>query len=481
VNFECFLSVRILRFLLLILAVQPLYGQISYTAELGGLYSATNRTPFWIKANRFGVLPDSGNTVYFRHTVQWRPDSLHWDLGAELVSWTGDQSRLGLVQAYASYSLGAFRFLVGRKKQIHGYTDSTLSSGSMTWSGNALPLPELQVSVPQYRSIIPGVLAFKGHFSHAWFGNQHFVKNYYLHQKSLYLRWGTGSFKVITGIMHHAQWGGKPKYDPGPDGWLTHGKQFASGAAVYREIIFPFTNPPRDSAKVASFDFENRYGNHLGQLDLGLEWQLNSGLLKVYRQLPFETGQTFSSLGNFDDGICGLAFSREEGAVRRLVFEFLHTTNQGLYRSGLLRFLGYKGRHYGRNQNFYFSHAQYVDGWSYEGKTLGSPFLLPNPEIRDEKHVDSPNYFANNNNIKAAYLGLITRLNTVDMESRLSYSQNFGTYHRKMEAYQLSFAHKMLLPIGANDARLGIEVGIDHGDLIRDNFSLLLSWKKTWE
>lgn len=465
------------RWIFLFFICFQIQGQVRYSVKIGGLYSVNQRAPFWIKSNQFGTVPDTSNTLFFEHAVQWSHKGLEW--GAQMNVWSGHQARVLLPEIYGSYNVGGFRFLVGRKKQYHGWGDSTLSSGSMTWSGNALPIPEVQVSIPEYRRIWPKVLAIKGHYSHGWFGDQHFVKQYYLHQKSLYLRWGEGKVRFHTGIMHHAQWGGKPKYDPGPEGWLAHGQRFASGGKVYREVVFPFTNPPRDSAKVASFDFENRYGNHLGQLDWGLEGNIGSSVWKVYRQLPFETGQTFSSLGNLDDGVYGISLNRKKGVIRHLVLEFLHTTNQGLYRSGFLRFIGYKGRHYGRNQNYYFSHAQYLDGWSYEGRTLGSPFLLPNPDIRDEKTVDSPNYFANNNNIKAGYVGLKTQLNSVSMITKVSLSRNFGTYHKKIQADQLSLGHNMEIPVSG--ATIAVEVGIDHGDLIRDNFGIQLSWKKTWQ
>ncbi len=487
-------NIRILLVLALLLSFGAVRAQSgpgwTYTAEFGGLYSQNNRAPFWIRSNRFGMVPDSGNTFFFRHSIYTREDTSERNFklsaGLEMVTIVGEQTRLLLPEAFVSTRIGAFRVLAGRKKQVHGLTDTTLSSGSMTWSGNALPLPGIQVSLPDYVNFLHDFVGIKGHFAHAWFGDQPYVKKYYLHQKSLYLRLGRPQSRVqlYGGILHQAQWGGIPKYDVPEEGWLTIGERFASGWNVYRDVVFPFHNPPRDSAEVASFDFENRYGNHLGQVDIGGMLHTENLRWLVYKQLPFETGQTFSSLGNLDDGVYGLSVSsrKTEGWFRRMVVEFIHTTNQGMYRSGLLRLLGYHGRHYGRNQNFYFSHSQYVDGWSYEGKTLGSPFLIPNPEIRDEKSIDVSNYFANNNNIKAGYLGLMTRLSAVEMETRISFSKNFGSSANILPetAAQLSFGHKMTLPLPREGGFLLVNVGIDHGDLIRDNFGIMLSWKKVW-
>lgn len=489
------MNIRIVLILALLLSSGAARAQsgrtVTYTAEFGGLYSLNNRAPFWVRSNQFGMVPDSGNTFFFRHSLYTKEDTSarRWKLqaGIEMVTIVGEETRLLLPEAFITARRGKVQLLAGRKKQVHGFTDTTLSSGSMTWSGNALPLPGIEISLPDYVNFMNGFLGIKGHFAHAWFGNQTYVRNYYLHQKSLYARLGRpgGRVKLYGGILHHVQWGGEPKYPVPDDRWLTINERFASGWNVYRDVVFPFHNPPRDSAKIASFDFENRYGNHLGQIDIGGELNTGSYRWLFYKQLPFETGQTFSSLGNLDDGVYGvsLANRKPEGWFRRMVVEFVHTTNQGMYRSGLLKLLGYTGRHYGRNQNFYFSHSQYVDGWSYEGKTIGSPFLIPNPEIRDEKSIEASNFFANNNNIKAGYLGLMTQLSGVQMETRVSLSKNFGSSANVLPetADQLSFVHKMTLPLPQQGGFIQLNVGIDHGDLIRDNYGVMISWKKVWE
>lgn len=464
--------------------------KISYSAEFGGLYSINNRTPFWLRSNQFGVLPDSGNTVFFKHTLYTKPDTtkkfFKINAGAEAVAIVGQQVKLILPEAFVAMKAGKMQLLLGRKKQIHGFTDSTLTSGSVTWSGNALPLPEIQISFPEYINIFRGNIGIKGHYSHAWFGNQQYAKDYFLHQKSLYGRIGkpNAKIKLYAGVLHHVQWGGDPKYDIPEDKWLSVNRQFAGGWQVYRDVVFPFNNPPRDSAKVASFDFENRYGNHLGQIDIGGELNLKHYRWLFYKQLPFETGQTFSSLGNLDDGVYGVSITskKRESWFKKVVFEFVHTTNQGMYRSGFLKLIGFNGKHYGRNQNFYFNHAQYLDGWSYEGKTIGSPFLIPTPEIRDEKSYETRNYFNNNNNIKAGYMGLITSISGVIMETRFSFSKNYGSKANVFpeSANQLSFAHKMAIPVSKLDGFINLNVGIEQGDLIKDNYGILLSYKKVW-
>ena len=55
--------------------------------------------------------------------------------------------------AYIKAKFGAFEIYAGRRKEIFGLVDSTLSSGSYIWSGNALPMPKIQISTPNFVSL----------------------------------------------------------------------------------------------------------------------------------------------------------------------------------------------------------------------------------------------------------------------------------------------------------------------------------------
>jgi hypothetical protein len=465
----------------------------SYSVELGGFYSINNKIPFWLRSNQFGALPNTDNTVLFRQHIQSKKDTsranFKGEYGFDMALFVGSQAKIVIPEAYYKLYYKKFALTAGRKRQVHGFVDSTLSSGSITWSGNSLPLPEIQLSVPEYTKVLFPFLSFKGHFSHAWFGNQTSVKGYYLHQKSLYGRIGrpNSKIKLYGGVLHHAQWGGIPKYGiPDWDTRYVNGK-FPTGWYVYRNILLPFSNPSNDSLvnpNTSPYDYENRYGNHLGQIDMGGELTLKKARMLFYKQIIFETGQTFSSLTNIDDGLYGISITslNPESKVNKLVLEFVHTTNQGLYRSGLLRLIGFEGKHYGRNQNFYFNHGQYYEGWSYNGLTIGSPFLIPNPDIRYEnKDNGLIQLYANNNNIKAGYIGMTNKLNTIRLESRLSFSRNFGTGNNPLKADQFSIATKAAIPAPKLKGIINVGVGIEQGDLIYDNYGAFVSFKKIWQ
>ena len=463
----------------------------NYSVELGGFYSINNKIPFWLRNNQFGAFPNADNTVLFRQNIESKIDTskkkFKMQYCADMVTIVGSQAKIIIPEAYYKISYRKFALMAGRKKQVHGFVDSTLSSGSITWSGNSLPLPEIQLSIPEYTKFIFPFLSFRGHYTHAWFGNQTFVKGYYLHQKSLYGRIGRANSKVklYGGVLHNAQWGGIPKYGiPEGDPRFINGR-FPTGWYTYRNIFLPYNNPKRDSsANISAYDYENRFGNHLGQIDFGGELNLKKTKWMFYKQIIFETGQTFSSLSNIDDGLYGISISskKEKPIINKIVFEYLNTTNQGMYRAGLLRLLGIQGKHYGRNQNFYFNHGQYLDGWSYYEMSIGTPFMISNDQIKSEKQTNFDQIFANNNNIKAGYLGIQSKINSVNLETRLSYSRNYGSFRVKIDpANQFSMAIKGIIPAPKLNGFLNVGIGIEHGDLINDNYGMFLSFKRMWK
>lgn len=492
---RCYTQLRIISSLwLLLLTTVTLVGQdkfrpFTYNLQLNAHLATDKNLPFWLTANQFGTVPKNGSSVALVQSIRSRPDTskkfFKVSYGAELVAITGRTGKLILPEAYLAVKTGKFEWSAGRRKMIYGLVDTTLSSGSISWSGNALPLPQVTLAIPEYTKVLFKWLAIKGHFSHGWFGKQDFVVNYFLHQKSLYGRIGTpnGRLKLYAGLLHNAQWGGTPVYEDtskDPFGKFLNGK-FPEDWFTYRQVVFP-TKPLWDSTKYGYFEYSNRFGNHLGQIDLGGELRFKKGKLLAYKQTYFESGQTFSSLTNVDDGLYGLSYSslKKNSILSRLTLEYLTTLNQGKYRSPLARLLGLPDRHNGE-QTFYFNHMQYLDGWSYNDVMIGSPFMIPQENIRVEKQSGVITNFLNNNRVRAYYIGMQNRINSVDIITRFSISKNFGAYGYEITpARQQSFCITNRFPLPKLKGNLSITIAIDQGDLIRDNYGTTISYTRSW-
>ena len=459
-----------------------------YGMELGGLTSMKGTVPFWQRSNNFGAFPENGSSLYFRQMLMSVRDTTKKFFRAQycvdFVTIVGEKAAFKLPEAFLRFDLGAFQITGGRIRQMQGLGDSTLSSGSITWSGNALPIPEVRIAIPNYVKLFTRWLGFKGHFSHGWFGEQTAVKNYYLHQKSLYGRIGTNDTKLrlYAGILHHAQWGGIPLYDTDVVGDRFTDGRFPADWHTYGQVVLPFTAKPGEK-DYGDFELTNRFGNHLGQIDLGGDLNLGKDMnLLVYKQTIFESGQTFSGLTNTDDGLYGISLSsrNQHGIFRKLVLEYLRTINQSSYQSGLARLLGLKDRHYGE-ENYYFNHMQYLDGWAYNGYTIGTPFLVPQEEIRARNQSYPNAVFYNNNRIIAGYAGLQLYLNDIDIQARASYSRNFGALFTPLPPVnQMSMSIQTLIPTKNQNAFIRVNIGIDQGNLIYDNYGVQVAYQRFW-
>ena len=85
----------------------------------------------------------------------------------------GNHTSFILVEGYGKIKLSIFEFRAGRTKEVMGLCDTSLSSGCWSISGNALGIPKVQVSIPEFYFIpwFGQLFAFKGNYAHGWLGN----------------------------------------------------------------------------------------------------------------------------------------------------------------------------------------------------------------------------------------------------------------------------------------------------------------------
>jgi hypothetical protein len=338
----------------------------SYHAEASTIVG-TEQTPFWMRANKYGMVSTKGNTAVFsigtKSDYQETKSKINWGYGANVGAFAGSENKFIIQEAYVKAKWKAVEFYAGRRKEIQGLVDTSLTSGSYIWSGNALPMPKVQIAIPNYSPLgSNGLIAVKGNYAHGWFDNGRAdASGVFLHQKSFYGRIGKPNWKmkVYGGFNHQVQWGGTAKYK---DDYLTNptGK-FGSSFKDYLAVISGKSNVKSDTSTTAtSFDAENRTGNHLGSIDIGLELNYPKFNLFIYRQNIFEDGSLFY-LNNITDGLNGLSISlknqiSENVSISKITFEFLNTISQGGLGGSTALLASQRG------QDQYFNNGQYRDG-----------------------------------------------------------------------------------------------------------------------
>ncbi|WP_080054191.1 capsule assembly Wzi family protein [Spirosoma aerolatum] len=457
--------------------------------EVGALASSTDRTPFWLRANQFGTVPYSTpigslrvgakGTVVLSDTLGKAPDRA-WRLtyGAEAIGNAGKQNQLLAPEYYISLTHRQIEFVVGRRREVIGLVDTTLTSGSYSWSGNALPIPKVQFGTRGFAPLgRKQWLAINAFMAHGWFANTEYMQHSFLHQKSVIFRIGKPSATVrgYVGINHSVQWGGHSDY---LDYHYAVDGQLPGELRDFPNVFLAIRTNGLNNPRITSFDYTNLYGNHVGSIDLGVEVRLPSANLMLYHQHSYEdaSGVFFK---NAPDGLTGLRIrpvrSGSSGFhVDDFLIEFLSTLDQGgpIFEP----WNGLSG-----NDN-YFNNGQYQEGWAYKNRIIGTPFITLKDDVLPE-YVYPSSLAVNNNRVQVAHLAMRAGVGRrISLLAKVSYSRNMGTYGILFsnKPKQLSSVIQLGMPLNWLDGlSLTASVAADIGQLYTNTIGGYVGLRKT--
>jgi hypothetical protein len=474
---------------------QTLLSNTKYQLETGTHLSTSGITPFWLRSNQYGIVPLQAQFLTFRGSAHKEYDSTKNNrqklkkFGIGYGFWgvanVNKQNYLLLLpEAYLKVRYGAFEFYGGRKREVIGLVDTTLSSGSYIWSGNALPMPKLQISIPNYTSIIGhGLISIKGAFAHGWFDNG-LVKNSYLHQKWIYGRLGKPNWKIkfYGGFNHQVQWGGYPikPYIETATGKLidNFGNDFKTYIKVVTGVSLNANEKGADLTGVPLNEAWNRAGNHLGSVDIGTEVNLKRYDLFFYRQSVYEDGSLFF-LNNIEDGLIGISIKRKKKKVgiTKVCFEYLNITRQGGSTGGENTIPQLRGR------DNYFNNTTYANGWNYNGLIIGTPLITPLNQINNsliDKSVftNVPNSYIVNNRVQGYSLLFIGKFQKIDFSTKLLWTHNLGIYGAPLLANQFSFLQQFNYQL--HNYTFINSFAIDSGKLYLNNLGCYIGIRRTF-
>lgn len=404
-----------------------------------GTYVGNSQNPLWLRANQFGTVPVekqifSARTGFLYNSRAGQRDSassqhsrgFRWGVGTELILNVGHKTTSTLLpEAFVKVAWKKLEFWAGRRKEIIGIVDTTLTTGSFTWSGNALPVPKIQIGLPEYLplSFLKNYVSIKGFFAHGWY-NTPYIQGSYLHQKSLLVRIGKpeGVFSFQAGASHHVTWAGHAEYMK-DNPHIVNGKLAGSFQDYLRGVVLAKVSKEYRNNRYTNFDGENRIGNHVGQFDFALTYQTPKAVWMFYNNHPFEdaSGVVFR---NMPDGLYGLSWKRKKEP--RSIFEVTGVLAEYFFskdQSGA----GWNvpGSRFKGNDN-YFNHGQFIQGWSYFGRGMGSPLIATRNEITQAGTV-IPEFFPSSRAV-AYHAGLEGRVaSQILWQARTTFSTHFGT------------------------------------------------------
>lgn len=353
-------------------------AEICATASLSG-----DHTPFWLVSNRAGLGSVKTNTGFIRsayHALGQIDNKWSWSAGIDLIGSWRAQSAFLVRELYGEIKYRAFQLTIGSKLLDDRIVDMNLSSGDLLFSGNALPIPQARISMPDFL-YIPGTkdwVGFKVYGSFGFFTESNWLKDYVspghnytkdvlFHSKGLKIKIGNIRHFPVSlegGLEMAAQFGG----DIMKDNTLV--KRLPHSFKDIIKIIIPQGGGGSDLPGEQS----NVLGNHVGEWNAKLSWfgpdKMNVSLYYLHY---FEDHSMLFMDYVWRDGLWGLECKLPKNPILgKIVYEYMYMKDQSgpVYWDHTTEIPEQVS---GRDN--YYSHYLY-SGWMHWGMGLGNPLLI---------------------------------------------------------------------------------------------------------
>ncbi len=448
---------------------ENLRAQLNYQIETEGKVSGTGQTPFWLVNNRQGLATLEKENAYLRAGVfrEMRDSSL-WDyrFGLDVAEGYGYPSRFIVQQMYGDVRYKKAVLSVGSKERWGMLKNHELSSGGMSWSGNARPIPQVRLETDGFVTfpwLLHRQLKVNGSISYGWFTDEAFIRrklgsstdNVLYHGKSLILQYDIPEkpWSATLGMESHAQFGGERK-----------------DLRQYFMVLIPSQGDGNSSAGDQLYMF----GSSRGSWHLNISYHPKGYEWKAYLENFFDDFSGVVKQNGFD-GLWGLEYRRTglQKGITGVVLEYLQTTNQ----SGPVNWVLHD--HPGTDlkieaptgcDNYY--NGAYNSGWTHWGMVNGNPLL------------SSPIYGKNgvtgifNSRVKALHLGVSGELSR-DWSGRIltTYTRGWGTYGSpfpEISRDYVSLLEVCYAPRYLKQWQFTLSGAMDRGDLYGNNSGFAL-------
>lgn len=486
----------IINVLLLSLCCYAQGWKVDWNAS-GNLLAGTGEyLPFWQRTVEGGIMPYSSSGVLTAGGELSYQGSKGWafSAGTNLVGSLASRSPYnqtsvcGIVdRLYASASWKMLHIDAGMKPRQRELGDLSLTGGNIIYSGYSRNLPGVNAWSDWIYFEKGHWVGIRGNFAHYQMLDTRHISNAYIHNKSLAIKFALGRKVDFEFCLDHwAQWGGFSE---------ALGARPATFKDYYRII---FAKQGGEDATLS--DQLNALGNHLGREYIRLNWRASSFDMTFQYDMPFEDGGQIIKSQNIPDGVYSLKFSMKnrEALVTDVLYEYVHTTWQSgdthdrpateeEMTKDYKKYVYWQDPDhyfYGRivegGLDNYFNNSEYRSGWTYHGKTVGLPLLLP-----AAPNADGVTMGIVNNRVRAHHFGIKGMFDTVPYRFRATYSSNWGRYSNspvfESRPKQLSLALEVELGEQVTDMPMAVAVGAyaDFGKLYKNSAGLTLrmSWR----
>ena len=378
----------------------------SYTSNV---FLTSEDLPFWAYTNTDGFLnsqTDIGISAYSK--ISYDINENHQvQLGAGILARNGFQRDIQRSDLYIEYSNNIFNIILGARRNVSTKYDLSSVNGNILNTGNTRSLPGvlLENSDPFFFGNNFFVNAGLGHYR---LNDERSTLETNVHYKNIEFGWEFKNKNVVTvGLKHYVQWGGIRET----------GEVLPSNFKALTQVFFGSNatgiNNPNETI--------NALGNHLGTYNISYKASRNNIDFELYHQTLFDD-RSGRELNNFPDGVWGAYITfKKTHFIKGVLYEYVQTVSQ----SGRPVATGGIEEQQSGGDN-YFINGVYPSGWTYEGQTIGLPFINP---INSDENPE-------NNRSIAHHFGIFASIDKINIKGKLTYLQNLGTYRRPFENRQ---------------------------------------------
>lgn len=480
------------RYLLLLLAAAPMLMHAQLTKDAtykveSAVTVSDGETPLWLNANKQGLSSLEKQNGYVRAGV-YRPfqegDGFTYAYGLDLVGAVNFSAKVIVQQAYLDFQYKKMMLSIGSKERLGELVNNNLSSGALTLSGNARPIPQVWAGLPEYIKVpfTKGWLSFRGHIAYGRFADDAWQKDFVAqdgrrtedvlyHSKALYFKIGDKPNFPLTfegGMQMETQFGGKIINCFGKGKTLS----MPSKIKDYFKALVPMSGGA-DTPLTEQLNIE---GNVVGSWHASLACKLPSNFkIRGYYEHYFEDHSMLFFSYPWKDGLKGLELTFPKNKwVDAIVYEHMGSKDQ----SGAFSWWGMvKGENmevYGLDN--YYNHGIY-NAWQHAGQTLGNP-LFTSPIYNKDKAI-----CFKSNRIIAHHIGA-EGSPTKELHYRMlcSYSSNWGTYSIPFD--DVKYNTSILTEITYRPEKMqgwgfSAALAVDRGTLLGNNIGGMIKVCKT--
>ena len=452
--------------------------------EAGTVFGSGDFAPMWHFNNRQGIGSNESNWTYAKVGIaginKFNNCGIKLNWGADIIGGDNLTSGIFIHQAYLDINWKRVRLSLGQKERWGEMQNHRLSTGALTESGNARPIPQIRFELPEYWNIpgTKGWFAIKGHIAYGWFTDEKWQKDFVdadkartvgvrYHSKAGFARIGNKDKFPLTaeiGLHMVSQFGGATYNHLNEEGVLV------SSPTRFKDYWTAFM-PTKGDSQYTAADQVNIAGNMLGSGLGALTWNEKDWKLRLTYEHVFEDhSQMFWEYGLWTEQLVGLELELKRfNWVKGVTLEYFNLKNQSgpIYHdtNSLIP------DQISCADNNYWHHT--YNGWFNYGMMIGTPL------------VTAPVYNTNgtlgiyNNRVEAFHLGVEgSPLDWLDYRLLLTKSNNWGTYSTPFTEIKENTSGLIELTFSPKSLKrwsLTASFAFDKGELYSNNYGGMIT------